>query len=91
MGPNAGVDYNLTLCPLQSRLQHIYHGQPARVDLNLCQRWRLYPPVGDFGSGLRDLKIPKYTEQIEGRILKALFWNFCVTGKFGKDSLTGNQ
>jgi hypothetical protein len=25
--------YNLTLCPLQSRLQHIYHGQPyARVD-----------------------------------------------------------
>jgi hypothetical protein len=29
----ARVDYNLTLCPLQSRLQHIYHGQPyARVD-----------------------------------------------------------
>ncbi len=28
-----GVDYNFTLCPLQSRLQHIYHGQPyARVD-----------------------------------------------------------
>ncbi len=33
MGPNAGVDYNLTLCPLQSRLQHIYYGQSyARVD-----------------------------------------------------------
>jgi hypothetical protein len=33
MGPNAGVDINLTLCPLQSRLQHIYHGNPyARVD-----------------------------------------------------------
>jgi hypothetical protein len=33
MGPYAGVDYNLTLCPLQSRLQHIYHGKPyARVD-----------------------------------------------------------
>jgi hypothetical protein len=33
-----GVDCNLTLCPLQSRLQHIYHGhwQPyARVNLNL--------------------------------------------------------
>ncbi len=31
----AGVDYNLTLCPLQSRLQHIYHGQTfVRVDLN---------------------------------------------------------
>ncbi len=26
--------YNLTLCPLPSRLQHIYHGQPyATVDL----------------------------------------------------------
>jgi hypothetical protein len=26
MGPYAGVDYNLILCPLQSRIQHIYHG-----------------------------------------------------------------
>ncbi len=35
MGPYAGVDYNLTLCTLQGRLQHIYHGQPyARIDLN---------------------------------------------------------
>jgi hypothetical protein len=25
--PYAGVDYNLTICPLQNRLQHIYHGQ----------------------------------------------------------------
>jgi|LakMenEpi03Aug12_release.lakeMendotaPanAssembly.Ray.scaffolds.fasta_scaffold1586895_1 hypothetical protein len=23
----AGVDYNLTSCPLQNRLQHIYYGQ----------------------------------------------------------------
>jgi hypothetical protein len=31
--PYAGVDYKLTLCPLPSRLQHIYHGQPyARGD-----------------------------------------------------------
>jgi hypothetical protein len=60
MGPYAGVGYNLTLCPLQSRLQHIYHGQLyARVDLNpmpestliLCQS-RLYPQVRDFGFGL---------------------------------------
>ncbi len=52
MGPYAGVDYNLTLCPLQSRHQHIHHGQPyARVDLNQCQS-RLYPPVKDFGFGL---------------------------------------
>jgi hypothetical protein len=48
MGPYAGVDYNVTLCPLQGRLQHIYNGQPlARVDLTLCQS-RLYPPVRDF-------------------------------------------
>jgi hypothetical protein len=34
MGPYAGVDYILTLCPLQSRLQHICHEQPyARVDI----------------------------------------------------------
>ncbi len=34
MGLYDGVDYiNLTLCPLKSRLQHIYHGQLyARVD-----------------------------------------------------------
>ncbi len=49
MGPYAGVDYNLTLRPFQSRLQQIYHidhGKPyARVDhnpmldsiLTLCQ------------------------------------------------------
>jgi hypothetical protein len=36
MRPCAGADYNFTLCPLQSRLQHIYQWQPfARVDLNL--------------------------------------------------------
>ncbi len=48
MGPYAGVDYyNLTFCPLQSRLQHIYHGQPyARVDF--------IPQLGilDLASGL---------------------------------------
>jgi hypothetical protein len=42
MGPYAGADYNLTLCPLQSRLQHIHQwatlclSRPqtyARVDL----------------------------------------------------------
>ncbi len=34
--PIAEVDYNLTLGPLQSRPQHIYHGQPyARVDFIL--------------------------------------------------------
>jgi hypothetical protein len=38
---------------IQSRLQHIYHGQPcARVDLNpICQS-QLYPPVRVFEFGL---------------------------------------
>jgi hypothetical protein len=61
MEPHAVVDYNLTLSLLQSRLQHIYHGQNyARVDSNLmpestlilCQS-QLYPSVRDLGFGLR--------------------------------------
>ncbi len=49
MGPYAGV--YLTLCPRQSRLEHIYHG--PKSTLNLCQS-RLYPPARDFGFGLRE-------------------------------------
>jgi hypothetical protein len=42
-----GVDYNLTLCPLQSRLQYKYHGQPyARVDLNPMPELILSPGQG---------------------------------------------
>ncbi len=45
MGPYAGVDYDLTIYPLQSRLQLICHGQPyARVDF--------ITPVSDLGFGL---------------------------------------
>ncbi len=34
-GTHAGVDYNITLSPLQSRLQHIYNGQPyASADVS---------------------------------------------------------
>jgi hypothetical protein len=45
MGPYVGANYNLTLCRLQSRLQHMYHGQPyARVDF--------IPPVRDLEFGL---------------------------------------
>ncbi len=42
----AGVDYNFTLCPLQSRLQRVYHGQPyAGVDFTpMPDQSRLYPP-----------------------------------------------
>jgi hypothetical protein len=49
LGPFAGVDYNLTFCPLQSGLQHVYHGQSyARVDLNPMPK-SAYSPVRDFG------------------------------------------
>jgi hypothetical protein len=52
MGPYAEVDYILTLCPLQSRLQHIYYGQPIpESTLTLCQS-RLYAPVRDLRFGL---------------------------------------
>jgi hypothetical protein len=39
------------LCPLQSRLQHIYHGQPyARVDLNPMPESTLSPQSGTLDS-----------------------------------------
>jgi hypothetical protein len=55
--------YKLTLCPLQSRLHHIYHGHWLGIvmgnpmtepTLTLCQS-RLYPPVRDLGFGLCSL------------------------------------
>jgi hypothetical protein len=58
MEPYAGVDYNLTLCPLQNRLQHIYHGHWA----TLCQnRPEPYARV-DFipQSGTLDLGSVQY-------------------------------
>jgi hypothetical protein len=49
MGPFAGVDCNLTLGRLQSRIQRLYHGQLcARVDLNPMPESTLFP-----GQGLR--------------------------------------
>jgi hypothetical protein len=54
--PFAGVDYNLTLYSLQSRLQHIYHGQPYASSQSRpqpCARVGFYPPVRDSGFGLR--------------------------------------
>ena len=52
MGPYAGVDYNLTLCPLQSRLlQHMYHRQPYTIgDLNPMPELTL-----SLRQGLRNL------------------------------------
>jgi hypothetical protein len=48
MGSYAGVDYNLTLCPLQSRLEHIYHGRQlyTKVDLNPMPESTLSPSQG---------------------------------------------
>ncbi len=47
VGSYAGVDYNLTLCPLQSRLQRSYHGQHyARVDFNPMPESALSPSQG---------------------------------------------
>ncbi len=46
MGPYAGVDYNLALCPLQSRLQHIYIWQPSARDLNPMPESTLSPSQG---------------------------------------------
>ncbi len=52
VGPYAGVDYNLTLCRLQSRLQHHTMGNPSpESTLTLC-RSRLYSPISDLGFGL---------------------------------------
>ncbi len=52
MGPYAGEDYNITLCPLQSRLKHIAMGNPMpESTLTLCQS-RLHPAVRDLGFGL---------------------------------------
>ncbi len=62
MGPYAGVAYNRTLCPLQSRLEHIYHGQSyARVDLNPMPESILDCQSGtlDFISVLCRLQEPK--------------------------------
>jgi hypothetical protein len=54
MGPYAGVDYNLTLCPLESRLQHTYHGNPmpeSTLTLPMPESW-IWPRVSNDGSRL---------------------------------------
>jgi hypothetical protein len=62
-GPYAGVDYNLTLCQLQSRLQHIYHGQPyARIDLNPLPESNLSPSQGRWILLLTTIRIFDFDE-----------------------------
>ena len=58
MGPYAGVDYNLTLCPLQSRLQHIYPGlgnPMPQSTLSPSQGLRIWPLTSRSltGRGIR--------------------------------------
>jgi hypothetical protein len=64
MGPYSGVEYYLTLCSFQSRLQHIYYWQPyASVVLNhmsestlsLCKGLWIWPldaeDIAGWGGG----------------------------------------
>ncbi len=60
MGPHAEVDYKLTLCPLQTRLQHIYFGQRyARVDF-ISQSGTLDLPSG-FLKGIFNLDVNSFS------------------------------
>ncbi len=49
MGPYAGADYNLNLCPLQSRLQHFTIGNPTIESTLTLLQSRLCPPVRNIG------------------------------------------
>ncbi len=84
MGPYAGVDYNLTLRPLQSRLQHNYHGhffgQPyARVDLKPMPESTLSPSQGRWPQystvELRD----KISLHFTGELKKPTFQRQCIS------------
>jgi hypothetical protein len=54
MEPYAGIDYNFTLCRLQSLLQHMYHGlgNPIPESTLTLYQSRLYAKVMDLGFGL---------------------------------------
>ncbi len=81
MGAYAGVDYNLTVCSLQSRLHHIYHGQPhAIVVLNPMPESTL-SPIGDFRFGLRILfseAKKKYSLLSFNRVMNIGGHRYCV-------------
>jgi hypothetical protein len=82
MGPYAGVDFNLTLRQLQSRLRHIHYGQPYMPEstLTLCHS-RLYYPVRVLKFGLRqELRSTKLTVRGTPMICspQALCFNFNI-------------
>jgi hypothetical protein len=58
MGPYGGVDYNLTLCSLDSNTFTMGSPLPEPT-LTLCQS-RLYTPIRDFGFCLRVVCFLKY-------------------------------
>jgi hypothetical protein len=47
MGPCAGVDYNLTLCSLQSESNTFTMGNPMQKSTLTLRQSRLYALVGD--------------------------------------------
>jgi hypothetical protein len=52
LGPYAGADYNLNLCPLQSWIQHFTMGDPMSESTIILRQSRLYPLDRDLGFGL---------------------------------------
>jgi hypothetical protein len=61
MGPYAGVDYNSIVCPLQSRLQYLYHGQPYAL-INLLNP--MPESTLSHSQGLRIWPLHWYTHTI---------------------------
>jgi hypothetical protein len=76
--PELTITY-LTLCPLQSRLQYIYHEQPyARVDLNPIPEFIPQSGPLDLASRLnKDSKYIKYSKNIEEDLGEVVF--VCTT------------
>ncbi len=89
MGRYARVDYNLTICPLLRRLQHLYTmANPIpELTLTLCQ-CRLFPPLMDKELGVRNscrrryiclvefLKTAKRIRSIRFPIISVAIWVF---------------
>ncbi len=74
MGLYAGVDNNLTLCPLQSLLQHLYHGQPYAVGDFVPQSGTLDLASVGSSSSNSDASIPIYLPN--DQLLTGLFHDF---------------
>ncbi len=78
MGPNAGVDCNLTLCRLQSQLQvyNIFTMGNHAVDLNPMPEWTLVP-----SHVVRIWPLIFYSYTLYSSVLY-----ICITALFGNES-----